>query len=48
VFVYLQAKAGTPPPLEDLFTDIFMDDKGKTAYPPYIRMPDRTKSRTFA
>jgi hypothetical protein len=43
-----KAKAGSVPPLEDLFTDIFHDAKGNTAYPPYIRMPDRTKSRTFA
>lgn len=42
-----KAKAGTPPPLEDLFTDIYIDEKGKNSYPPYIRMPDRTKSRTF-
>ena len=38
-----RAKAGSQPPVEELFTDIYAD-----AYPPYIRMPDRTKSRTFA
>lgn len=43
-----KAKAGSQPPLEDLFSDIFHDEKGKTAYPPFIRMPDFTKSRTFA
>ncbi len=43
-----KAKAGSQPPLEELFTDIYTDEKGNTAYPPHIRMPDRTKSRTFA
>lgn len=43
-----KAKAGSQPPLEDLFTDIYADEKGNSAYPPYIRMPDRTQSRTFA
>lgn len=43
-----KAKAGTQPPLDSLFTDIYVDDKGNPTFPPYIRMPDRTKSRTFA
>ena len=44
-----KAKAGSQPPLEELFKDIYSaDDKGTNQYPPYIRMPDRTKSREFA
>ena len=43
-----KAKAGSPPPLEELFTDIYLDDKGQPTHPPYIRMPDRTKSKVFA
>lgn len=45
-----KAKAGSQPPLEELFTDIYKADSqaGSAAFPPYIRMPDRTKSVTFA
>lgn len=44
-----KAKAGSQPPLEELFRDIYSaDEKGTNQYPPYIRMPDRTKSREFA
>jgi pyruvate dehydrogenase E1 component alpha subunit len=43
-----KAKAGSQPPLDELFKDIYADEAGKNHYPPYIRMPDRTQSKVFA
>lgn len=41
-----KAKAGTPPPFEELYRDIYVggEDYSKLDVPPFIRMPDRTKS----
>ena len=43
-----KAKSGSQPPPEELFTDIYVGPDGKKDFPPYIRMPDRTQSKTFA
>jgi pyruvate dehydrogenase E1 component alpha subunit len=42
-----RAKAGKEPELDELFTNIYADENGKTQYPPVIRMPDRMNSRVF-
>ena len=39
-----RANAGTVPPPEELYADIYADGKGGAEAPPYIRMPDTTKS----
>jgi pyruvate dehydrogenase E1 component alpha subunit len=38
------AAAMTPPPPEELYTDIYADGKGGSELPPFVRMPDPTKS----
>jgi len=40
-----EARGGTPPPLSECYTDIFSDGKGGSEIPPFIRLPDFTKSR---
>lgn len=45
----LEAKAGAYPPMDSMYKDIWADDltKNSQAPPPFIRMPDYTKSKTF-
>lgn len=40
----VKAKAGSPPGIDQLATNIYLDTNGKSEFPPYIRMPDVTKS----
>ncbi|KAJ1462614.1 dehydrogenase E1 component-domain-containing protein [Pelagophyceae sp. CCMP2097] len=39
-----KAKAGVPPAMEELTRNIYLDESGKSVMPPFIRMPDFTKS----
>ena len=38
------AHAGSVPPAEELWADIYADGKGGPEAPPFVRMPDRMKS----
>jgi pyruvate dehydrogenase E1 component alpha subunit len=39
-----RAHAGTVPPADELYKDIYSDLAGKSEPPPYVRMPDATQS----
>ena len=42
-----KAMEGGPPPIDELYTDIFCGPDGKNEYPAEIRMPDVDKSKVF-
>lgn len=42
-----EAKEGSAPILDDMFTHIYSDMEGKTEYPKFIRMPDYANSKVF-